>query len=267
MQKSLFAICVSMLGLLCACSTVFVVGYVVMVGLAIPQLPAWAQAGVEEWMLDVPQFSEYIEDDSYINNAPGGGQQNQNGGQDGQANRGNGGMSPALVGPVPWSGYSGTGAEITGFPLWGPISHPWGGEFDSPLIGCTFHDKNYKNHTGFDSPVSVGTPLHATMGGQVVWAGYTKGGWGRLVVVETGDYQIWVAHLSEIDVQVGDVVLQGQVLGLSGGDRTRDDQAGNSSGAHLHYGVKKRTGPDTYVWVDPASFFDLTQLTSWGCSK
>jgi murein DD-endopeptidase MepM/ murein hydrolase activator NlpD len=105
------------------------------------------------------------------------------------------------------------------------------------------------------------------MGGQVVWAGYTKGGWGRLVVVENGDYQIWMAHLSEIDVQVGDIVLQGQVLGLSGGDRTQDDQAGNSSGAHLHYGVKKRTGLDTYVWVDPASFFDLSQLTSWGCSK
>ena len=105
------------------------------------------------------------------------------------------------------------------------------------------------------------------MGGQVVWAAYTKGGWGRLVVIENGDYQIWMAHLSQIDVQVGDIVEPGQVIGLSGGDRTQDDQAGNSSGPHLHYGVKMKTGLDTYVWVDPASFFDLSQMTPWGCSK
>ena len=149
----------------------------------------------------------------------------------------------------------------------GLITHPWVGEFDAPLIGCTFHEKNYKNHTGFDSPISVGIPLHATTGGQVVWAGYTKGDWGRFVVIENGDYQIWMAHLSEIDVQVGEIVEPGQVIGLSGGDREHDDQAGNSSGPHLHYGVKKRTGPDTYVWVDPANFFDLSQMTPWGCSK
>jgi peptidase M23-like protein/integrase family protein with SAM-like domain len=90
---------------------------------------------------------------------------------------------------------------------------------------------------------------------------------GRLVVIENGDYQIWMAHLSEINVQPGEIVEPGQVIGLSGGDRTQDDQAGNSSGPHLHYGVKMRTGPDTYVWVDPASFFDLAQMTPWGCSK
>ena len=92
------------------------------------------------------------------------------------------------------------------FLLWGAVHHPWGGEFDAPLIGCKFHDANYTNHTGFDSPVSVGTPLHSTMGGEVVWAGYTKGGWGRLVVVENGEYQVWMAHLSEIHVEVGQVV-------------------------------------------------------------
>jgi murein DD-endopeptidase MepM/ murein hydrolase activator NlpD len=269
MQKGLFATAISMMGLLCICSMAFIVTYAVIVGLTIPQLPGWAQQGVEEWMLDIPQFSEYIEDDSYIDNAPRGNQQDQNGGQNGDNNDegGGGNTSPALVGPVPWFGYSGSGGDIQGFPLWGPVTHPWGGDFDAALIGCTFHDKNYKNHTGFDSPVSVGTTVHATMGGQVVWAGYTRGGWGRLVVVENGDYQIWMAHLSEIDVQVGMIVESGQVLGLSGGDRTQDEQAGNSSGPHLHYGVKKKTGPDTYVWVDPAWFFDLSQMTRWGCSQ
>jgi murein DD-endopeptidase MepM/ murein hydrolase activator NlpD len=269
-MKGLFATAVAMMAFLCACSFAFVMMYVVIVGLTIPQLPGWAQGGVKEWMLDIPQFTEHIEDDSYIDHAPGGNAHSHNGGQDGEVNENDGGgsgTSPALVGPVPWWTYSGPGGDIQGFPLWGPITHPWGGEFEAPLIGCTFHDQNYTNHTGFDSPVSVGTPLHATMGGQVVWAAYTKGGWGRLVVIENGDYQIWMAHLSQMDVQVGAMVEPGQVIGLSGGDRAQDDQAGNSSGPHLHYGVKMRTGPDTYVWIDPASFFDLSQMTPWGCSK
>jgi murein DD-endopeptidase MepM/ murein hydrolase activator NlpD len=259
-----------MIVFLCACSFAFLVMYVVIVGLTIHQLPGRAQQGVEDWMLDIPQYSEDIQEDSSISFAPSGKDHDQNGGKDGNGDANGGGTgstSPALVGPVPWWTYSGPGGDIHGFPLWGPVTHPWGGEFDAPLIGCTFHDKNYGNHTGFDSPVSVGTPIHATMGGQVVWAGYTRGGWGRLVVIGNGDYQIWVAHLSEVDVQVGEIVEPGQVIGLSGGDRTQDDQAGNSSGPHLHYGIKKRTGPDTYIWVDPASLFDTSQMTPWGCSK
>jgi murein DD-endopeptidase MepM/ murein hydrolase activator NlpD len=265
-MKGCFAAAFSMMAFLCVCSFAFVVMYVVIVGLTIPQLPGWAQQDVEDWMLDIPQFSEDVDENSYVDEAPDGDHPGSNDGQEGDGNGGNG-SSPAPGGSVPWWTYSGAGGEIYGFPLWGPITHPWGGEFEAPLIGCTFHDRNYGNHTGFDSPVSVGTPLHATMGGQVVWAAYAKGGWGRLVVIENGDYQIWMAHLSQIDVQVGEIVEPGQVIGLSGGDRTQDEQAGNSSGPHLHYGVKMRTGPDTYVWVDPARFFDLSQMTPWGCSK
>src|SRR5574339_99531 len=101
MQKGLFATAISMMAFLCACSFAFIVMYVVIVGLTIPQLPDWAQQGVEEWMLDIPQFTEYIEDDSYIDNAPGGNDQNHNGGQDGDDVNGGGGSStsPALVGP------------------------------------------------------------------------------------------------------------------------------------------------------------------------
>src|SRR5512139_4100735 len=99
MQKGLFATAISMMSLLCVCSFAFIVMYVVIVGLTIPQLPGWAQQGVEEWMLDIPQFSEHIEDDSYIDNVPGGNDQNQNSGQDGNdnANGGGGSTSPALV--------------------------------------------------------------------------------------------------------------------------------------------------------------------------
>jgi hypothetical protein len=120
MQKGLFATAISIMGFLCACSLAFIVMYVVIVGLTIPQLPGWAQHGVEEWMLDIPQFSEHIEDDSYIDNAPGGTQQDQNGGQngnDGVNGGGDGNTSPALVGPVPWSNYFGPYFEEVKFAL------------------------------------------------------------------------------------------------------------------------------------------------------
>jgi hypothetical protein len=103
MQKGLFATAISMMGLLCTCSMAFIVMYVVLVGLTIPQLPGWAQQGVEEWMLDIPQFSEHIEDDSYINNAPGGNQQQENGGQDSDGSADGGGGGHASIGwSCPW---------------------------------------------------------------------------------------------------------------------------------------------------------------------
>jgi murein DD-endopeptidase MepM/ murein hydrolase activator NlpD len=88
-----------------------------------------------------------------------------------------------------------------------------------------------------------------------------------LLIIQNGDYQIWYAHVTDFAVQEGDIVEPDQFVGTSGGDSENDDQAGSSSGPHLHYGIKKRTGPDTYVWVDPADYFDLTSLTPWGCSE
>ena len=40
------------------CGAALVVGYVLIVGLTIPQLPEWAQQGVTEWMFDIPQDAE-----------------------------------------------------------------------------------------------------------------------------------------------------------------------------------------------------------------
>lgn len=263
-----------MMGLVCLCGVAFITMYTTVVGLTIPQLPGWAQDQTTQWMLDIPQFSEQVTEDSYIDNAPGDNSKSQysskdkKGGSGGSDSSGGGDTEPVFVGPVPWNGtYVGPNGIPDGFPLWGPVTHPWGGTFDAPLIGCEFHDPHYKNHTGFDSPVSVSTPIHSTIGGKVVWAGYTKGGWGRLVVIENGDYQIWLLHLHEIDVQVGNIVEPGQIIGLSGGDPKMDGiYAGHSSGAHLHYGVKKKTGPDSYVWVDPTEYFDVSKLTKWGCA-
>ena len=43
------------------------------------------------------------------------------------------------------------------------------------------------------------------------------------------------AHLSKVNVKVGDVVMKGQKIGLSG-------NRGNSSGPHLHIELRKNSG-------------------------
>ena len=85
------------------------------------------------------------------------------------------------------------------------------------------------------------------MAGRVVWAG-PNGPWGNLVVVENGSYQIWFAHLSQVDVFTGEILDYGDVVGLVG-------STGNSTGPHLHYGIKQRTEDGGQVWLDPLGYF------------
>src|SRR5690606_34314159 len=125
-------------------------------------------------------------------------------------------------------------------------------------LGCIFQDPTYQSHTGDDFPVNEGTTVHTTMSGKVVWAG-ENGPWGNLVGAENDGYQIWLAHLSRIAVFRGDRLTCGDVVGLSG-------NTGNSTGAHLHYGIKQKTGENTYVWLNPQLFFIDNEYINIGCS-
>lgn len=140
-------------------------------------------------------------------------------------------------------------------------SEPWGIPFaQKEKLGCEFQDcPNYCNHTGVDFPGDIGTPIYATMAGLVVFA-RSNGPWGNLIVVENNGYQTYYAHLDSFSVSKGEVISQGQVIGARGHN-------GNSSGPHLHYGIKKRTGEDSYTWVDPEMFFNRSDTIEWPCGK
>ena len=115
-------------------------------------------------------------------------------------------------------------------------------------------------HDGADWEVSEGHKVVAVMGGLIVYADINDG-WGRLVVIENGDYQIWYGHLLEIYVTKGQIVQQGDVVGLSGG---ATPPAGNSTGAHLHEGIKRKNG-DSYYWIDPLQFLDASEWLDTPC--
>jgi len=111
---------------------------------------------------------------------------------------------------------------------------PHGWPANGPIT-ARFHDPEYERrfgriHTGLDIGVPVGTPLTATMNGKVIQAG-DYDGWGNMVLIQNGPWEILVAHLSQIDVSLGQVVSAGTVLGLSG-------STGFSTGPHVHYEIR-----------------------------
>lgn len=105
------------------------------------------------------------------------------------------------------------------------------------------------NHRGVDYPVPVGTPVTATLPGVVRWKD-DPDGYGRYAVVDHGDgLETRYAHLSATQAREGQVVQQGDVIGLSGGARGAAG-SGNSQGAHVHYEVRRggvAVNPETAV--------------------
>ena len=138
------------------------------------------------------------------------------------------------------------------------IDPPWGIPFeDTPWLNCLFADPDYTSHTGVDFPEPLDTPVLSTMAGKVVWAA-SNGDWGNLVVVENNGVQTYYAHLNEIHVVSGDVIGSQTQLGLVG-------STGNSTGPHLHYGIKVKTESGGYSWRNPINYLPAGSYTKISC--
>ncbi|PSN11393.1 metalloendopeptidase [filamentous cyanobacterium CCT1] len=93
-----------------------------------------------------------------------------------------------------------------------------------------FGARSYEMHEGIDFSGPVGKPILATAEGVVVRADY-NGGYGNHVRIDHGyNYETLYAHMSEIEVKIGDRVQRGDVVGYLG-------STGRSSGPHLHYSI------------------------------
>lgn len=108
-------------------------------------------------------------------------------------------------------------------PVAGPVSSPFGWR-NLSVAGNRFHG-------GVDFVATTGTPVSAARGGRVVFAGW-GGAYGFAVYVDhEAGWQTRYAHLSRIDVVIGDVVRQGARVGAVG-------STGASTNAHLHFEVR-----------------------------
>src|SRR5437763_5720210 len=113
------------------------------------------------------------------------------------------------------------------WPAPGPITSPFGGK---------------RRHPGIDIDGVTGDPVRAAGQGTVVLAGMVPGyeGYGNLVMIEHGSgISTLYAHLSRVDVTLGEQIEQGQVVGAIGA-------TGLAFGDHLHFEVRVTNHP-----VDP----------------
>ncbi len=100
------------------------------------------------------------------------------------------------------------------------------GERIDPLNGRT------SNHTGVDLAAPVGTPIPAAKDGVVIRVG-DRGGYGTAIEVAHPDgTSTLYAHTSGVNVNPGDSVTQGQVIGWVG-------ETGRTTGPHLHLEVRQ----------------------------
>ena len=125
---------------------------------------------------------------------------------------------------------------VYNWPINGSITSRFGHRSSPGGVGST-------NHQGLDIAGSMGDPVGASDGGTVVYAGW-YGGAGKTVMIEHDDGTVTqYSHLSWYDAQPGDIVAQGQYIGKVG-------STGNSTGPHLHFGVKVNgvyQDPETYL--------------------
>jgi hypothetical protein len=99
-------------------------------------------------------------------------------------------------------------------------------------------------HLGYDLAVTQHVGVQASNDGKVVYAA-PLGIYGNCIVVDHGyGLQTIYGHLSKINVHEGDMVKQGQVMGLSG-------MTGMAGGDHIHFAMQLDG-----VQIDPKEWWD-----------
>ena len=142
--------------------------------------------------------------------------------------------------------------------LAGSLSGYARGGIVNPLKQMALTQGYNRVHKGIDLAAAVGTPVFASQGGRVTWAGpgvQAPGVWGGNEIHIAGDgIETWFAHLSQIGVKLGQQVRAGQQIGLSG-------NTGISSGPHLHFGTFAGGWPND---IDPMAYLGGAGIPSGG---
>lgn len=99
-----------------------------------------------------------------------------------------------------------------------------------------FGGRTYEFHGGLDIDGERGDNVLAPANGVVTKAGW-QGGYGNLIEIDHGNgLTTRYGHLSSIQIQIGDAIQRGQILGAVG-------STGRSTGPHLHYELRLNDKP------------------------
>lgn len=137
---------------------------------------------------------------------------------------------------------------MTPEPLWDAdgFNLPIEAEFTAVFGNYRILNQNTQTrHTGWDQRAVPGTPVAAMASGRVVFAGRLDIR-GNYVMLDHG-WGIYsgYAHFSQLNVERGQTVAAGQIIGLSG-------NTGRSIGPHLHWEISVHG-----EWVDGVAFLRL----------
>jgi murein DD-endopeptidase MepM/ murein hydrolase activator NlpD len=98
---------------------------------------------------------------------------------------------------------------------------------------------------GIDISARIGDEVKAVAGGEVVKADWFKG-YGKLVIIDHKDgmYTLY-GNLSQVEVNNGDRVERGQVIGFAG-------DTGSFKGVKLYFEVRRNgEAEDPLLWLAP----------------
>jgi murein DD-endopeptidase MepM/ murein hydrolase activator NlpD len=128
---------------------------------------------------------------------------------------------------------------MAGFAL--PTTGPTSGVYGSRR---TYNGQERSWHKGHDLAAKTGTPVYAPADGVVRLARDTFMSGNLIMLDHGGGITTVYAHLSAMDVKVGDTVKAGELIGKVG-------TTGRSSGPHLHWGAYwKNVAIDPILWVN-----------------
>ncbi len=128
--------------------------------------------------------------------------------------------------------------RVTPERLWrGPMVRPNGGQVRSPYGVRRYYNGVFAQdyyHRGVDYAASTGSPVRSPAAGRIALVGRVTEGFelhGNTIGIDHGQGVLSIMiHLSRIDVQEGQRVEAGQVIGAVG-------STGASTGPHLHWGL------------------------------
>lgn len=108
-----------------------------------------------------------------------------------------------------------------------------------------------KFHSGIDLKARWGDALGASHKGTISFVGWHRG-YGNLIIVDHGGgVSTYYAHLSRFQLNVGDKVSRGTIVGYAG-------STGRATSPHLHYEVRFEDNPVNPLQplaLDPSSLF------------
>lgn len=121
-----------------------------------------------------------------------------------------------------------------------------------------FNGKTKARHTGLDFRAWEGTSLYAMAEGKVVLTGNLYYAGNAVFINHGGGFVSMACHMSKILVREGDMVVPGQVIGLSGA-------TGRVNGAHLHlstFVLGKAVDPELFFTGELESVFNESTVFS-----